>query len=268
MLEHRTKSKWLPNRPTTRPEREASKAHWPDAQISDKEVILGSPIGHNVCLDDFVAKAREKFDPRSETFRKAHLSYTMRVLAVNMFIWPVMSYPARMFILPSHQIAELRLAAMRLVSPAPFCSNLILTHCCSIFGVRAALRDLRLDNVASVLATAFRLHASGSICDATYDRWRHEYNSALASDTLPRGILLEEPRPLNHFFIAYSIFREITGQTPDAALQIEGQQQTRGSFRNAHQKLYRSMMAADKTRADDDLKRRFRDKGIGALLRY
>ena len=56
---HKEKTKWLPNRNLTSPEQTTLRQIWPGAAITQREIVLGTPIGHTVQTKEFADRAIE-----------------------------------------------------------------------------------------------------------------------------------------------------------------------------------------------------------------
>ena len=86
---HWTKSKFIPSRNMNARERRILNEIWEGAAVVDRTVWLGAPIGWGVTDDDVVERGISRVGERLVTFRKASMSWTMRVLAINMFFYSV-----------------------------------------------------------------------------------------------------------------------------------------------------------------------------------
>ncbi len=166
---HKSKTKWLANRRMSGPEKRALKQHWPHATITTKEVVLGTPIGHGIQTIDFVARASSKFEEQRTVLKNVDMSLSMRIVAVNTFLFSLPSYIMRVVMLPHEIVHRFSTEAFRFISSVPFCTDRVLVHLNFFFGITTSLRDLRFDNVAALLATAIRLQRQGSIDAQTFD---------------------------------------------------------------------------------------------------
>ncbi len=263
-LVHRTKTKWLANRYPSRMELRALTSTWPGANIVRDTVALGTPLGHNVTVHDFLAGARGKFNERAAHFRQNRMSYSMRILAMNTFMLPIFSYIERLVLLPPDALREISHTALRFVTPVPFCSHRVLVHCHSIFGVNACLRDPCLDNLAALLSTGLRLQAKGALTAEMLDRWVSDYGAVMADDMVPQSVWLERPGPIAHMVVAHSTFRRLVGKTPEAYLGLDASRSASSDSKKLHCKLYGALVNAGAEYAAADVKQRFLDKGWDA----
>ena len=262
---HRTKSTFLSNRQMSSSERHSLRSAWPDVQIVEKCKSLGTPIGHGVAICDLFAGILARFHERLRYFEKSHLSFAMRILALNTFTYPLFSYVTRFFLLPLEVHRDLSNTMLKFVAPLTFCDSRILCHCSTLFGIRSQLRDSFLDNVAAVLATAFRLQGRGSIDMGMLTRWAAEM-SVHNDDMVPMSVLLETTRPLTHMAAAYQAFRRLTGITPDSVFQT-AQRANRTRSRTPaglHRLFYKYLLAGDRAQAEMKLKQRFSAYGLQA----
>ena len=260
---NKRKTTWLPNRHMSVTERRALREYWPDAVIVERQCVLGTPLGHGVTTADFVGSALEEFQRRIVAFSSSRLSFAMRVLAVNIFLYPLFSYVTRLLVLPidvQHHVVN---SAMRFVSRVPFCKATVFIHARSLFGIPIALRAFAIDNLAGVIATAKRLEASGTLHSDMIQAWRQESHSDVEARSMHNM-----PRPLTHFAIAYDSFHVMTGSTVDDFLrrrqrrQIRRTQRTHTQHSPFHQWLYEEMLRYDREHAFDYLHARLRDRGI------
>jgi len=67
---------------------------WPGASLVSRHTVLGTLIGHNVTVEDFVQAPLSKALGRLRLYKNLHMSLTMRILAVNVYVYPVLSYVA------------------------------------------------------------------------------------------------------------------------------------------------------------------------------
>ena len=265
---NKRKTTWLPNRAMSATERRALREHWPGAVVVDRQRVLGTPLGHGVTTTDFAASALEEFQHRIIAFSSSRLSFAMRVLAVNTFLYPLFSYVTRILILPVDVQNHIVNSAMRFVSRVPFCRATVLIHAKTLFGIPFALQNFALDNFAGVIATAKRLEARGTLCADMLQAWRAES----PSDGDTRNIY-NAPRPLTHIAIAYDSFRLITGSTADDFLRRRSQRQnvrrtqrSRAQHAPYHMWLYEEMLRSDREHAVDYLRARLRDRGMDWTL--
>ena len=144
------------------------------------------------------------------------MSWTMGVLAVNMFAVSLVSYSNRIFLVLPQTITRISDRALRFLTPIPFCSFTILSHCSKLFRIDAALRNPLFDIIASVLSTAYFLQRRGVIDEIKISTLQQRVNQLCADDIVPLYNLRDNPDPLLHLILAAIIFRRIT---PDTFLQ-------------------------------------------------
>ena len=246
---HRTKSKFIPNRIMTQSEKRSLQSIWSDANIVDRTVSLGMPIGRGVPSSEASERGMYNARVRIDTLSKISMSWTMRVMSVNMFVLSLTSFSNRLFLMSPHRINEISNRALRFVTPMPFCSFRVLSHCSKLFRVSCALRDPLFDNIASVLSTAYTLQRRGVIDDNVVSTMRDQIAEVCSDDIVPVSGLIDQTQPLLHFVIAAGLFQKITGTTPDAFLQNLRHSQLRNN--KLHKQFYDCMLrsAAEDSRA-------------------
>ena len=171
---HRTKSKSLPNRDMSTTEKRSLNRAWADANVVKWTISLGTPIGRGVAGDEISDRGYDRISQRIEVFSQTSMSWTMRVLAVNMFLFSLVSYPNRLFLMSPERSSRLADHALRFITPVPFCSYVILSHCSKLFRTGCAPRDPLLDNIAAVLSTAYMLQRRGVIDEGQIKHVQHE----------------------------------------------------------------------------------------------
>lgn len=257
---HRTKSTWLPCRQLTSVERRMLSDIWPDARVVANQTVLGTPLGHQVRAEDFTRKPLSEFMTRLNIFQKAKLSCAMRLLVVNCFLYPLFSYVGRVMLFPADLIRIIVARVARFVTPIPFCRLEVFTHLRGLLRVRAELRDFQLDNIAAILATAWRLHESGALQASTYAAWLNMRQPNQIDGAHPG--FLTTIRPLNHISVAYNLFRQITGNTMDYYCQ----RWRRGGNKiaNLHARLYKQLLSSERCQVDSYVCSRVRARGLDA----
>ncbi len=131
----------------------------------------------------------------------------MRVVAINVFLYPLFSYLGRVALLPQSIVRLLADRVLRWLTPVPFTKLQLLSHLKSFFGCSVTLRDLQLDNVAALLSTAWGLHEKGLQAHVITGQSLH---GRCVTDMLCPG---------NQIAFAYSFFHRLVGRTPDYILQ-------------------------------------------------
>ena len=97
----------------------------------------------------------KKFDTLLPKLRAeaGNWSTALRIVAVNTFLYSIFGYINRHFYMPGNLVAEVEGRALRLIAPIPYASMAAFSHTVGLYGIRSRVRDLRLANVSSLLAT-------------------------------------------------------------------------------------------------------------------
>ena len=117
---HRTKSKIIPSRTMTASEKRSLNSMWSDANVVNRSISLGMPIGHGVSSSEVSDQGAANARARIDTFSRSSMSWTMRILAVNMFIFSLTSYSCRLFLMLPQRINDISNRALRFLTPVPF----------------------------------------------------------------------------------------------------------------------------------------------------
>ena len=165
-----------------------------------------------------------------------------------------------MLLFPADLIRIVVARVARFVAPVPFCRLGVFTQLRGLLRVRMQLRDFQLDNVAAILATAWRLHESGAFQASTYTAWLDTVQSNHPADV--RSGFLSTVRPLNHISVAYNLFRHITGNTMDYYCQKW--QRDGNGIANLHGRLYRELASSERCQIDSYICSRLRARGLDA----
>ena len=78
-------------------------------------------MGHGVTLDDFVLTPLAEFEARLRIFSKYRLSMTARILTLNMFLYPLFSYVARVFVMRTDAISGIASLSLGFLTRMPLC---------------------------------------------------------------------------------------------------------------------------------------------------
>ena len=140
----------------------------------------------------------------------ARVSWTMRVLVVNMFVLSTLSYPCRIFLLSPGRISDATNNALRFITPIPFCSFGVLSHCSHLFRVHLSPRDPLFDNIASVIATTMMLLRRGIVSRAHISGLQSRIAQLSSEDIWLPHLPTEVPQSLVHYMVAVSLFERIT----------------------------------------------------------
>ena len=117
---HRIKSKFVLNRVMTAAERRSLNDIRTDASIAERAVSLGTPIERGVVSDDVLERGFSRVGERLDVFRQTSMSWTMRVLAIKMFLFSLVSYSDRLFLMSPSRTSSIANDALRLLTPVPF----------------------------------------------------------------------------------------------------------------------------------------------------
>lgn len=83
---HRTKSKFVPNQTIKATERRSLNGAWADANVHRWSVSFGTLIARGVVNDEISDRGYGCIGQQIESVSRSSMSWTMRVLAVNIFI--------------------------------------------------------------------------------------------------------------------------------------------------------------------------------------
>eukprot|EP00973_Karenia_brevis_P022450 3091371-Karenia_brevis.AAC.1 len=169
---HRVKSKWLACRPLTAAERRSLSQARPGAELVEKQLVLGTLLGHGVDVAAFIQTPLSKFFERLRLYACVPMSLAMRIMTANIYILPVLSYICRIVLLPPDILRHIEHSLLRFLTPVPFCRLQMFTQMQPLLRTRLQLRDVHLDNIAAVLANACCLHGMGIFSQRIYDSWK------------------------------------------------------------------------------------------------
>ena len=253
---HRTKTVWLSSRALTPHEFANLRIAWPDAKLVDKQVVLGTPLGRNVSVSEFCAKPLRALYDRIAVYKKLRISLGMRVLIANTFLLPVFSYVGRIIFIPVGIRNEVSKVVLRFVSPAPFCKLSVFAQLRQIFKIPMEIKDLLFDNIAGLLATAFRLQQDRN----RWGRLMSELDHVMTWSSDEGSAC-----PMSSVASAYVLFRSQVGESFDSfsnrfvPLSADGHSKAK-----LHAAAYRALMRSDTDRVRDELRQRFQQKGLDA----
>ena len=153
---NRGKSALIPARQLSDDERASFRAIWnSDIRISSRERVLGVFIGIHVSIHDQYYKAVHKFDMALSVFGRVRmsLSFAMRVLVVNIFMFTLFSYPNRQFFMLRVLLQGIERKVLRFLTPITWAKPGMFSAVGALYGTRLFLQYLRFSNVAGVLFT-------------------------------------------------------------------------------------------------------------------
>ena len=138
---------------------------WAELRISYHERILGLQLGLDVDIADQYAPALSKFNRNLRLFsgKRQQYSFAVRVLIVNVFFFSLFSYVNRFFFMPRRVLAEVEHSARKFLCKIDFAPLGLFAQLTGLYGIHACIRDLRLANVAGVLATYLRVPANETL---------------------------------------------------------------------------------------------------------
>ena len=204
---HRTKSKFLPCRTLRSAEKRSLRNAWPDANIVESDVVLGTRIGINITIQEFMSKPLSAFISRIQAYRSIRMSLAMRIFVTNTYLYPLFSYIGRIILIPLDALKFIENHVLRFLTPITFCKLEVLCHLRSLVRSQLQLRDLHVDNLAGLLACSSGLQGRGAFAERAYDSWR---SMALVGN--PNAFDVSVVRPMNHTAVAYCAFRSYTGR--------------------------------------------------------
>ena len=119
-----------------------------------------------------------------------------------MLLFPLFSYVNRIVVLPEHVVSDVSNAALRFLTPAPYCKLHVFAHLKRIWRIPTQVKDIRLDNVAGILSNAWRLHNSHGSWSLHVSRWAAQQQSVQTPWTS-----LSSPNIISHIAVAYLFFQ-------------------------------------------------------------
>ena len=90
-----------------------------------------------------------------EIFRgvKDKLTLALRIAVANIFLTSLFSYQNRHFVMPESVVKKVENHIRDFITPIGWVKLGLLSHVQQIYGIKVALRDICLSNVASLLAS-------------------------------------------------------------------------------------------------------------------
>ncbi|HIF32153.1 MAG TPA: reverse transcriptase-like protein [Planctomycetaceae bacterium] len=145
------------------------------ARISMKERLLGIYIGLHATVEDQYADAMAKFGTALDVYggHRSSMSTAMRVLVVNVFFYSLFAYQNKLFFMPTPMLKWVESRVLAFITPVPWTKLGLLGHLGKLYGVRCSLVDLRLSNVAALLATYETIPELKAGAAASLLRWPH-----------------------------------------------------------------------------------------------
>ena len=158
------------------------------------------------------------------------------------------------------RIAHRTNQALRFITPVPFCSYKLLSHCATLNRTDNALRDPLFDNISAVLSTAYMLQRRCAVDTNQVHNLQQEIVRICSDELVPVNNLISAPSPLHHFVEAANMFRRITGCTPDMYIQQLGSRQPLGG--KLHRLFYAFMLERAAPSTHSQLEQRVVSTGI------
>jgi len=144
-----------PPTPAVSPHLKLRRSTWPEVELVYEHVYLGTPFGPNVTPDTAYTKPMEKLEKRCELFRRAlkPMSVQNRIVVVNVFILPLLSFVNQFFLMPNSVYKRVRFLIKRSTTPYhgsawPYCQLVVPL---SEIGFRTPVRDPWIENVVALL---------------------------------------------------------------------------------------------------------------------
>jgi ribonuclease HI len=144
-----------PPAPAVSPHLKLLRSSWPEVELVYEHVYLGTPFGPYVTPDTAYAKPMEKLEKRCVLFRRAlkPMSVQNRIVVVNVFILPLLSFVNQFFLMPDSIYKRVRALIKRCTTPYhgsawPYCQ---LVAPLSEIGFRTPVRDPWIENVVALL---------------------------------------------------------------------------------------------------------------------
>ena len=250
---NRDKSAAIPARVLTNFEMQILYAAWGgEIRVSYHERVLGVYVGLGVRVEDQYFDALAKFDRTLGMFAsvRSSLSLAMRIVVVNVFLWTLFAYLNRHFFMPRKVLQTVENRVLQFLTPVTWSKLGIFTAVGRIYGLRVALADLRLANVASLIATHEAWADIRSGTAASLARWRRRSTQIV--------------NPAFSWKTAFDFFLAATGTTYHTHLHAESRQRARPvrPFRT----LYRKMADATLQNWQEYLRSRVEAKGWNGEL--
>ena len=236
---NRGKSAVVPARTLTKEERERCLEEWPDLKISYKERLLGVYIGPLATIEDQYADPMAKFEKlmRIYTSERHAFSTSMRIMLVNIFLYTLFAYPNRHFYMPVGIKHAVEVAVLNFVTPVKWAKLGLFSHVRGMYGITVELCDLRLSNVASLLATYEKAEDLRDIATASLRR-RGRVGPVRGRDLTPGA----KVHPAESWKSAFEFFNQ-TAQNSLGEVLVTARG-IRGPSTEAREPVYRWLYAA------------------------
>ena len=250
---NRDKSAAIPARALTDFEVSILYAAWGhELRIPTNERVLGVYIGMHARICDQYKDALQKFDSALAVFGgvRSSMSLALRIVVVNVFLYPLFSYPNRHFFMPVSVLKDVERKVLGFLTPVCWSKLGLFTSIGSLYGLKVRLADLRLTNVASLLST--------------HEAWSdiREGNAASLSRWRRRCSALQNPAV--SWKIAFDFFFKSTGGTYQQSLATAS---ARRSIVHPFRVLHKALVESELPRWSNYLKHRVAAKGwCGELL--
>jgi len=234
---NRGKSGIVPARRLTEAEATRCRRAWPTLQILYHTKILGIKYGVDVTLDDQYGPALQKFQTQMTRLMSVRhcMSLANRIFAINVYIYSIFQYVNRHFYMPPSVLSVVNRQVLRFLTPVPYVRLNLLAHVKAVYGITAELRDFRLANVASLLATYYG-HAEN------LDTVHEAMTRRAASRPVKIGNDVTDA-----FMIAYKFFHGVTQRTVEDVLSLAVSTHTRTSSQrpDLQRWLYGALLQGD-----------------------
>ena len=183
-------------------------------------------------------------EQRARDIPRDRMSFTMRCVAVNVFMYSKLSYPMNFLMMGFEIYAAVTDIALRFITLAPCANAQTPIRSGHFFGTKQSLRDLWAANISALLCTACRLQRRG---DITAD---------MLNDVHDVTNVVSSTRPLCNFALAYATFDGITGRSVESIVSNNSQVTT------LHRMVYNELLKHARFQVRDYLRHRFERRGL------
>ena len=146
---NRKNSAAIPARVSSNFEKDILFAAWgSQIRISSHERVLGVYICIHMRMDDQYTEAVRKLDESLAIFSqiRSRLSLAIRLVVVNVFLFPLFSYLNRQFFMPTAVLRGVERKVLAFTTPVAWSKLGMFSAVGKLYGLRTSLRDLRLSS--------------------------------------------------------------------------------------------------------------------------
>ena len=182
-----------------------------------------------------------------EIFRgvKDKLTLALRIAVANIFLTSLFSYQNRHFIMPESVVKKVENHIRDFITPIGWVKLGLLSHVQQIYGIKVALRDICLSNVASLLASYGNFEEIMRGVENTTAGDRPDYHPAV------------------NWRLAFHFLLQTTGLTPeDVANKVtRARDQENPAKYSAYKDFYKVLLEAERPHWEGYLRERVRARG-------